>query len=383
MKIDTARARQIGNYLEDPNNEAKDLKVRLELKGKIHTLPVYRVPIRLLIFNIRNGRFAAELMAKEEELKRKLDPTLAQDAKVIQNLLLTQNEDETSALKEDLRVHGQIEPGIITFDGAVINANRRMAILSSLSEETSAPKFEYLLVARLPQNVDEKDLWRIEAGLQFAKDFRLEYGPVNELLKLREGRDRGLTEKDISRSLLGRYSVAKIKEKLEILRLIETYLDYIGKPKEFHHIHDERNVEKFNSLQASVIAPLRRKQQLKEPEIAKVINFAFQVIEKTDLTHWDIRELSKIVIDPDAKNTLFENYDLKNRKANIQQKLEEAFVSAKELIDDKKEQDRPERLIKRALAAIQSIKKSAKIKEQSVRTLLTTLKTEVSKLLNS
>ena len=39
--------------------------------------------------------------------------------------------------------------------------------------------------------MDERDLWRIEAGLQFAKDFRLEYGPVNELLKLKEGLERG------------------------------------------------------------------------------------------------------------------------------------------------------------------------------------------------
>src|SRR2546426_593686 len=266
MKLDTVRARQLDVYLSDPATEVKEHKVRPELKGDVQTLSVYRVPMKLLIYNIRNGRFAAELMAKEEELHRKIDPTIEADARIIQKLLLDQNEAETSALKEDLKAHGQIEPGIITFDGAVVNANRRMAILTSLFEETCEPRFEYLMVGRLPRNVDEKDLWRIEAGLQFAKDFRLEYGPVNELLKLKEGRDRGLTEKDISRSLLGRYSVPKIKEKLEVLKLIETYLEFIEKPREYYLIQDERSVEKFNSLQSSV-TPLKR-QGIKDSEIA-------------------------------------------------------------------------------------------------------------------
>ncbi|MGH9426052.1 MAG: hypothetical protein ACRD2L_07100 [Terriglobia bacterium] len=382
MKLETARARQLDAYLKEPGSEVKDLKRRVELKGKIQILSGYRVPIKLLIYNIRNGRFAAELMAKEGGLKRKLDPTTEADAKIIQKLLLDQSESETQALREDLKAHGQLEPGIITFDGAVINANRRMAILSALFEETREPKYEYLMVGRLPPNVDEKDLWRIEAGLQFAKDFRLEYGPVNELLKLKEGRDRGLTEKDISRSLLGRYSVIKIKEKLEILKLIETYLEFIGKPREFHFIHDERSVEKFNSLQASVVAPLKR-QEMRDSDIAKLVTLAFLIIEKTDLSHWDVRKLSKIADDPAAKGELFKAYDPKDPRKVSEEIVEEAFSTAKEIVEDREEEDRPERLVKRALSAVQSIKPSSKLKEPAVHGLLRKLLEEVSRLLSA
>lgn len=383
MKLETARARQLDVSLKEPGSEIKDFKVRVELKGKIHTLSVYRVPTKLLIYNIRNGRFAAELMAKEEELKRKLDPTIEADAKIIQKLLMDQSESETQALREDLKVHGQLEPGIITFDGAVINANRRMAILTALFEETGEPKFEYLLVGRLPPNVDEKDLWRIEAGLQFAKDFRLEYGPVNELLKLKEGRDRGLTERDISRSLLGRYSVTKIKEKLEVLKLIETYLEFIGKPREFHVIHDERSVEKFNSLQSSVVAPLKKRQEMKDSEIAKLVTLAFLIIEKTGLRHWDVRQLGKIANDSDAKGELYKAYDPKNPRKVSNEQVEEAFCTAKEIVEDREEEDRPERLVKRALSAVQSIKPSSRLKEPAVHSLLNKLLGEVSRLLSS
>ena len=88
------------------------------------------------------------LLEKEEQLKRKLDPTKKNDDQVIRKLLLEQNENETAALMADIQKNGQLEPGIITFDGAVINANRRMAIMRSLFEKTKEDKYKYLMVWR-------------------------------------------------------------------------------------------------------------------------------------------------------------------------------------------------------------------------------------------
>src|SRR5262249_49660201 len=158
-------------------------------------------------------------------------------------------------------------------------------------------------VGRLPPNVNEKDLWRIEAGLQFAKDFRLEYGPVNELLKLKEGRDRGLESAEISAALYGRFDKDQVEEKLEILKLIEQYLYHVGKPGEYHLVQEGHDVEKFNSLWGSVVAPLRRRNKT-DPKIAKLVTIAFEMIDKTDFTHWDVRELRKIGTNDKAYNEL-------------------------------------------------------------------------------
>lgn len=213
MELQTLREKQLDIYLKNPSAQ-EDQKLRIPLKGKAEHLQVFRVPIKYLIYNIRNGRFAAELLAKESQLKRKLDPAVANDAKIIQKLLLELNQTETEALQADLRDNGQLDPGVITRDGAVINGNRRMAILTALWDETHDPRFEYLRVARLPKDVEEKDLWRIEAGLQFAKEFRLDYSPINELLKLKEGRESGFSSAEISKTLLGRFSASKVDEKL-------------------------------------------------------------------------------------------------------------------------------------------------------------------------
>jgi hypothetical protein len=377
MKLDTSRAKQIDAYLND-KKPLEHTAVPVELSGEVKILQVYHVPIKLLLFNIRNGRFAAELLEKEEELKRKLDPTVQQDAKIIQKLLLEQSESETEALKADLRAHGQLEPGIITFDGAVINANRRMAILKTLYDETRESKFEYLNVGRLPQGVDQKDLWRIEAGLQFAKDFRLEYGPINELLKLKEGLKQDLTPEDISKSLLGRYSAKKIIEKLEILKLIETYLHSIKKSGEYHLI--QRNVEKFNSLQANVVGPLKKKGK-KDSEIANAIAVAFALIQKApEVTHWDIRDLRGIVLNERAEKELAPILKDKASKETIV----EAFTAAQEIVEDNEKKDKPERLVKRALTAIKSIsQKSSHLARPNVKTMLKELKEQVEKLLKA
>jgi hypothetical protein len=383
MKLASMRAKEIEVWIKDHPHEKSDYeKVDVELEGKIRYLDVWRLPIRLLVFNIRNGRFAAELMAKERELKRKLDASKPADALIIRDLLLKQNESETEALRENLRLHGQLKPGIITFDGAVINANRRTAILDTLREETSDAKFEYLRAAILPPTVSEKDLWRIEAGIQFAKDFIEPYGPVNELLKLREGRQQGLSAKDISATLLGRFSDKQVEEKLGILKQIESYLEFIGKPHQYDEV--EGDVEKFNSLVKNVLQPLRR-DGVSNQELHKLNMIAFSLIKsgEKDIRHWEIRRLREIAELDKAKSQVVGAYNVKEPTKTATKTLVDAFWNAVELVDDKKDQEQPEKLLRRALTAVQSINpKNKKLKDPAVKKLLNELTDEVEKLVS-
>jgi hypothetical protein len=49
--------------------------------------------------------------------------------------------------------------------------------------------------------------------LHHQEDFILDYPPVNELLKIREGIEQGLTAEDIVATLLGHYNKKEIEEK--------------------------------------------------------------------------------------------------------------------------------------------------------------------------
>ncbi len=385
MDIDTTRAREIEAWIKDhPELEVKELKAPIELSGKTEYYSVWKLPIRLLVYNIRNGRFAAELLSKEHELNRKLDPTVPADAKIIQALLLNLNKKETTELKESLKEHGQLEEGIISFDGAVINANRRMAILSLLYEETSENQFEYLKVARLPKNVDEKDIWRIEAGLQFAKDLRLEYGPVNVLLKLREGVNKGLNAKQISHFLMGRYSPEEVEDRLKVLALIDSYLEAIGKPHAYDEFQEERKVEQFNSLSNNVIEPLKKREEIPKIEIPKLIEAAFVLIKSSDIDYLDIRKLRGIANNRTAKETLLKDFKpgrLKGPIPDINQQVEN-FNVAEEIYKSDKERDKPKQLAERALAILNSINKtSSELKKPEVQQLLQQISNVLGQLL--
>jgi hypothetical protein len=382
MDIDTARAKEIDIWIQDhPTLKVQELKAPIELLGSTSYYDVWRIPIRLLIYNVRNGRFAAELMARENELKRSLDPTIPEDSKEIQKLLLEQNEQETIELKASLRENGQLEEGIITFDGAVINANRRMAVLSQLYEETSDPKYEFLKVARLPKNVDEKDVWRIEAGLQFAKDLRLEYGPVNELLKLREGKKRGLTSKQISHALQGRYTPEDVEKRLKVLDLIDSYLEYIGRPKEYRLFQEARNVEKFNSLSNNVIEPLKKREEIPKTEIPQIVSAGFSLIKSDEVTHWEIRKLRGIAQNKTAKATLLNDFHPGNLKEPSLKRLVENFSLAEDVFDSAQEHDKPKQLLERALVILESIdRNSSRVKDPEVQGLLEKISRVVEQL---
>ena len=355
-------------------------KMKITYGGEVHILPVCKIPIKHLIYNIRNGRFSAELLAKEEELKRKLDSAKEQDAKIIQQLLLNQSQDETEILKADLIKNKQIDPGIITSDGAVINANRRMAILSELKEETGEAEYGYLKVAILPPGVDSLDLWRIEAGLQFGRDFRLQYGGVNELLKLREGIKQGLTQKDISAALLGRYSVPKIQEKLEILKLIDNYLIFIEKPKEYQRIHDERLLEKFISGYKAISSLEFGKDRA--ADLIDVYNLLFLLIEKTDIRHLDVRELKNIANYPTAFKELKKGYDSTKPRNINEEKINENFETALEMSNAKKDEGRPIILLSKALSNIQAVHPNS-VKEKEAKELLKQLLESIQELISA
>ena len=80
MEINTSRAQAIQVWKKDHPELKSDEKALVQLNGADVTLEVWRIPMELLIYNIRNGRFAAELIAKEKELKHILDPVKKEDA---------------------------------------------------------------------------------------------------------------------------------------------------------------------------------------------------------------------------------------------------------------------------------------------------------------
>src|ERR1044072_4566977 len=156
-------------------------------------LVVHHIPVEHLYFNIENGRYADRMIRlKRENAGIEIDPTMEKWKEQIEKMLAGEHRDTTrdkasfDKLLDDIRNHSQLRPGVVTMDGGVIDGNRRFAALRRLSA-VDREKFRDFDAVILPANTSAEDRWRIEAGLQLSVNERLDYSPINELLKVRDG----------------------------------------------------------------------------------------------------------------------------------------------------------------------------------------------------
>jgi len=365
MKIHSQRAKEIDAYLES-HREAQVGKWPIEIGGEKRVLDFYRFPVDLLCYNANNGRLGIERRQWEQDNGRLLDGRLREDSVIIREMLLNLEPDKTEVLENDLHQKGQIEPGVITHDGIVINGNRRMAVLEVLHEKEPTGKWQYLEAVRLPREISERDLWKIEAGLQLSKDKVLQYHPVDALLKIKEGIDRGLSAKEVAAAMYA-WKADEVREAIERLQLIDSFLQFWGQPGNYGLIKKFGLAEYFIDVQNRVLAPARRRGMGKRQQ-ARRLQHSFTLIragilmqikgkrKRKGFTHWDIRNLDRVFSDPHAEAAFVQPLeDAENVYSVPEEEVIEGFRDAVEILEMREERDQPLRLIEKAINALESI----------------------------
>ena len=387
---------QILEYI-DTHPDSKTGTWPLEIEGEIHKQNTYKLPIDLLRYNVSNGRLAMEVLDTQSSLGRPLDATNPEDIDAIRNLLLDLDRNKTDELKKDLQRVGQEQPGVISSDGTVINGNRRMAVFQDLHDKVDASgKWDRLEVVVLPKNISESQLWKIEAGLQLSQSKVAEYHPVNELLKIKQGLAAGLSEKQIADVLFGR-TLEQIKDGIERLKLIESFLIFFGQAKNYGLIKKFGLHEYFINVQKSI---LRDADKYGIQEKTKRLEFTFALIkshvlaqankdaEIRGLSHFAIRELGKIFQSNKAYiqfKSAFEG--AKNIQQIDPETVLEGFRGAKEILELEAESSKPKKLLDKAIRAIGSIdpqsiskeKEDLRIGVKKLLTMVQELKTRIDK----
>ncbi len=359
MPINSKRANEIETYIA--SHDCNKGKQKVVINGKVEALESYSLPISFLQYNHENSRFNLEISEEEQRLGRSLDPTDPDDVRKIEELLLL-DQIEAKKLKDDLeRIGEQTDVGAISFDGVVINGNRRMATIKQLYNKLPNKKWENLWVVRLPKDISEKDLWRIEAGLQLSKEKVADYGPVNNLLMINEGKKAGLSPAEIAASMYG-WTEKQVVLDLERLNLIDTFLSFFGQPNNYGLIKRFRLHEHFIDIQKGLVEKLKT-LGLPKKQLASKLEIVFLFLraniltpELASITHYDVRNICKILQDQEASHALTDTFeDYKNLQKIPYEKLVDNLDHASDVRKNREDQAKPGKLIDRAIAALNGI----------------------------
>lgn len=134
-------------------------------------------------------------------------------------------------LDADLKDRKQHSAIVLTYDGFIVDGNRRVAALRDAEED-------YLTAVVLPKDATSREIFETEIELQMAQDTKAEYNWVDELVHIRYGAEvLKETYEQIAKRM--RRSKQDVKDDLVRLQYVDSYLAWLGTPRQYHRIPDD------------------------------------------------------------------------------------------------------------------------------------------------
>lgn len=228
----TTRKAKLEELKSNSNNQVMT-GIPLRYKGSTRTEIVWRIPLDYLIYNKYNGRIGSDVLSYETQ-NGELNAELDSDCELIEKFLFDSKEERNKTTMKSLLENGQQKYGIVTSDGIIVDGNRRAMLLNKLYREheksgnsyAKVEKCKYFLAIILPDDAEEKDIQQLETIYQMGEDEKLDYNPIEKYLKCKELQRLGFTNKEISEFMSEKES--QIEEWLDILALMEEYLQEYG-----------------------------------------------------------------------------------------------------------------------------------------------------------
>lgn len=201
------------------------------------TFNVYLIPVEYLAPNVLNDRIAWKIREFEAEKGRKLSPNNQDDVEYVYDLIEQENPKENVKTLKDLAEKGQQVDGIITKDGIIIDGNRRATLLRKLFKGAASKfnknleDFRFFKAIVLSEDIDDKEIMALETRIQIGEDKKLDYNPICLYIKVDNLSSAEYNDQQIANYM--NISEAEVKDKREIFKLMNEYLEAIGKPNHY------------------------------------------------------------------------------------------------------------------------------------------------------
>ena len=351
-----------------------------------------------LIYNVQNGRIGSVVKTFEHSYGV-LDPEKQEDSLTIAKMLYNSNEIANKKTRSDIAKCGQMEAGIITADGILVDGNRRASLMWSILTDPNADPNEKARCERfrtvvLPENATQKDILRLETTYQLGTDEKVGYNAIEKYLHARDMEEKGFSIGEIE-EYMGETNNS-VQELLEVATLIDDYLDncdcvglYTRLPKGFEDDLLKLNtaVKKIRKGSISWI-PTTKLNKVETDLKAVCFDYIRLNMKKEDGFEFrDILQTSggNFLQNEDVWNDFVENWqnavdeveeesidaiidrasgeDLErelNKRDNkwretVKDSMKDAFKNAKDIIDNQREKEKPNALLRKVINALNGV----------------------------
>ncbi|WP_285947650.1 hypothetical protein, partial [Thomasclavelia cocleata] len=202
------------------------------------TLEVYRIPLKYLYYNDRNGRIASVISRVSDDIKVAYEFEDSNYNKSIENMIFETNSTALKNTKKSIKDKGQQVFGYVLDDGRVIDGNRRFTALRQLEQETG--NTFYFEAVILPFTYDKKTdrakIKQLELAIQMGIEGKQDYDKVDEAVDIYQTIEveKLMTIADYAKE--SNKSKKTIEKQLGSAKLIRKFLDFINAQENSYYI---------------------------------------------------------------------------------------------------------------------------------------------------
>ena len=202
------------------------------------TLEVYRIPLKFLYYNDRNGRIASVISRVSDDIKVAYEFEDNNYNKSIENMIYEANTSALKNTKKSIKDKGQQVFGYVLDDGRVIDGNRRFTALRQLEQETG--NTFYFEAVILPFTYDKKTdrakIKQLELAIQMGIEGKQDYDKVDEAVDIYQTIEveKLMTVADYANE--SNKTKKTIEKQLGSAKLIRKFLDFINAQENSYYI---------------------------------------------------------------------------------------------------------------------------------------------------
>lgn len=220
--------------------EKTGLTRKLTIRGETKAYPVYRVRLDKLFYNDKNDRILTWITQYKDENAVDDFTSLSIDEYngIIEGFIIKSNPAAIERTKNNIAAVNQREPGVTLADGRIIDGNRRFTCLRLLHKESAEINYFETVILGDDVGTSTKDIKMLELSIQHGEEQKVEYNQIELVMGayIAIEEQRILTIEEYASST--NESVADVKKRLEVARIIVELLEFMNVPGQFHIARD-------------------------------------------------------------------------------------------------------------------------------------------------